>query len=258
MPRRSTPRRRRTAAAAALALLAPLAACGGGASGDGAGDRRLTVLAASSLTDAFEKAGAAYEKRHPGTEVRFSFAGSQELAAQVRQGAPADVVVTADRPTMDRLRRDTGAPRVIAKNRLVIAVPEGNPKKVAKLADLARRDVKVVLAAPGVPAGRYARQVLDARNVRVEPVSRESDVRAVLSKTALGEADAGIVYRTDAAARPDDVDAVDVPEAQNAVASYPAAALRESADPEGAAEFVEWLGSAPAQRILRDAGFGKP
>lgn len=260
---------RRTAAALlTAALLVPLAACGsddekdtgskatGSASAEPGAD--LTVLAASSLTDVFKTAGAAYEKEHPGTKVTFSFAGSQELAAQVEQGAPADALVTADTKTMDGLTSDTGAPTVIAKNRLVIATGEGNPEKIENLKDLTDSKLKVVLAAPEVPVGRYSRQILDAQHLEVKPVSQEPNVRAVLSKVELGEADAGLVYKTDAATATGKVDAVDIPDAQNAVASYPAATLKQSKHAAAAAAFVKWLSTPEAQKILQDAGFQKP
>lgn len=263
----SPTKRRAAAAVLTAALLVPLAACGNDDDKDDSGKKSsdsaapkadLTVLAASSLTDVFETAGAAYEKKNPGTKVNFSFAGSQELAAQVKQGAPADALVTADTKTMDGLKSDTGSPSVIAKNRLVIAVGEGNPKKVAELKDLSDSKLKVVLAAPEVPVGRYSKQILDAQKTDVKPVSQEPNVRAVLSKVELGEADAGLVYKTDAATSPKKVDAVKIPDAENAIAEYPAATLKTSKHSAAAAAFVKWLATPEAQKILQDAGFEKP
>lgn len=190
--------------------------------------------------------------------MTFSFAGSQELAAQVKQGAPADALVTADTKTMDGLRSDTGAATVIAKNRLVIATGKGNPKKVGALKDLADTKLKVVLAAPEVPVGRYSKKVLDAQKITVKPVSQEPNVRAVLTKVELGEADAGLVYKTDAATATGKVDAVEIPDAQNAVAQYPAATLKSAKNADAAAAFVQWLSGPEAQKILQDAGFQKP
>lgn len=266
-------RRRAAAAVLTTALLVPLTACGNDDSGadedsgagakpsdsaSGAPKADLTVLAAASLTDVFKKAGAAYEKENPGTKVTFSFAGSQELAAQVKQGAPADALVTADTKTMDGLTGETGTPTVIAKNRLVIAVGEGNPEKVENLKDLSDTKLKVVLAAPEVPVGRYSKQILDAQKIEVKPVSQEPNVRAVLSKVELGEADAGLVYKTDAETATDKVDAIDIPDAENAVASYPAATLKASEHSEAAAAFVAWLSTPAAQKILQGAGFQQP
>ncbi|MFC8277211.1 molybdate ABC transporter substrate-binding protein [Streptomyces sp. NPDC057271] len=264
--------RRVAAAVVTAALLVPLtAACGndgserstdgpasGSSSTSGVPRADLTVLAAASLTDVFRTAGAAYEKAHPGTKITFSFAGSQELVAQVAQGSPADALVTADTRSMAKVKADTGAPAVIAENRLVIVTGEGNPHKVDELKDLADAKLKVVLAAPEVPAGEYSKQVLDAQRITVEPVSQEPNVRAVLSKVELGEADAGLVYRTDAESAEDKVDAVEIPNAQNAIAQYPAAVLKESENAEAAASFVAWLSSPEAQKILQNAGFQKP
>ncbi|TLQ47710.1 molybdate ABC transporter substrate-binding protein [Streptomyces marianii] len=260
---------RAAAAVLTAALLVPLAACGNDAADSesgtqatplapGASAADLTVLAAASLTDVFRTAGAAYERSHPGTRITFSFAGSQELAAQVRQGAPADALVTADTRTMDGLRADTGTPEIIATNRLVIATAEGNPDRIDGLEDLADPGLKVVLAAPEVPVGRYGQKILDAQKITVKPVSQEPNVRAVLSKVELGEADAGIVYKTDAATAPGKVDAVEIPDARNAIAEYPAATLKTSENAEAATAFVAWLSSPEAQKILGDAGFQRP
>ncbi|MFP3988079.1 molybdate ABC transporter substrate-binding protein [Streptomyces sp. E11-3] len=251
-------RRTTVAVLAAATLLLPLAACGGQQDSGNGRDTRLTVLAAASLTDVFKAAGAAYEKDHPGAKVEFSFAGSQELAAQVRQGAPADVLVTADTATMDGLKSETGPPTVIARNRLTIATAPGNPERITGLTDLTRSGLKVVLAAPEVPVGLYSRQILDAQDADVKPVSQEPSVRAVLSKVELGEADAGIVYATDAASAEGKVSTVPIPDGQNAIASYPAATLTSSRNTDAAADFVTWLSSDEAQRLLRDAGFQAP
>ncbi|MEU1674523.1 molybdate ABC transporter substrate-binding protein [Streptomyces roseifaciens] len=237
-------------------LIPLLAACGSEDKADAKPRTELTVLAAASLTDVFKQAGRAYEKEHPGTTVKFSFAGSQELAAQVRQGAPADALVTADTKTMQDLKSETTTPTVIAKNRLTIATAKNNPKNIKALSDLSRSDLKVVLAAPEVPVGRYSKKVLDQQHVTVKPVSQEPNVRAVLSKVTLGEADAGIVYVTDAAK--DKVATVTVPDEQNAVASYPAATLKGSKHAQQAGDFVKWLGTEEAQKLLRAAGFQQP
>ncbi|MFE0648404.1 molybdate ABC transporter substrate-binding protein [Streptomyces sp. NPDC059534] len=267
-------RRRAAAVTLTAALLVPLSACSGddtkqdtkqdtggspaSGSASAAPQANLTVLAAASLTNVFKTAGAAYEKSHPGTKLTFSFAGSQELVAQVAQGSPADVLVTADTKSMDKVKADTGTPAIIARNRLVIATGEGNPHKIDALKDLADTELKVVLAAPEVPAGKYSKQILDAQKITVKPVSQEPNVRAVLSKVELGEADAGLVYKTDADSAEDKVDAVEIPDAQNAIAKYPAATIKDSKNAEAAAAFVAWLSSPEGQKILQDAGFQKP
>ncbi|MFD9475269.1 molybdate ABC transporter substrate-binding protein [Streptomyces nojiriensis] len=275
MPRTLTTRRTAVGLLAGALLIPALTACSSSdtaanasatgsapapasASASGVPKANLTVLAAASLTDVFKAAGAEYEKTHPGTKVNFSFAGSQELAAQVKQGAPADVLVTADTKTMDGLKTDVNDPTVIARNRLVIATGKGNPFKIDDLKDLSDTKIKVVLAAPEVPAGRYSKEILDKQGVTVKPVSQEPNVRAVLSKVELGEADAGLVYRTDAETAKDKVVAVDIPDDQNAVASYPAATIKDSKNPAAADAFVTWLAGPEGQKYLQDAGFQKP
>ena len=229
-----------------LALVAALggAACGRGGSdqgGSGQGGSELTVFAAASLTRALDSG------------ARYSFAGSQQLVAQIEGGARPDVVVTADETTMGRLAAAglVEAPRVVATNSLAIVVPRGNPAGIRGLADLARAGLTVVLADPSVPAGRYASQALVRAGVSVQPASLELDVEAAVQKVALGEADAAIAYRTDAAA--EGVELVDIPAAHNVTARYPAAVLESSGRKDAANRFIDAL----PDRLQR-AGFGPP
>jgi molybdate transport system substrate-binding protein len=239
-----------------VSTLVLISACGGAAADD---DRTtVTVLAASSLTTAVEGITTAYRASHPDVGLRFSLAGSQELASQVRQGVPADVLVTADEPTMQALGAAVREPVIIASNRLTIAVTAGNPKGIAALVDLSRPDVVTVLAAPSVPSGRYARAVLHRAGVEVDARSEEPDVRAVLTRVRLGEADAGIVYVTDIATAEDDVDAIDIPTELNALARYPAAVIADTNHPADASDFVAWLASPAAQDVLAQSGFARP
>jgi len=224
----------------ALALVMATAACG---TGDGPG---VTVAAAASLTEALEALGGA----------TFSFAGSQQLVAQVEARAPVDVVVTADPAAMDRLVRGglVEAPATFARNRLAIAVEPGNPDRIAGLADLGRAGLKVVLADPTVPAGRYARQALDRAGVVVQPVSLELDVKAVARRVGSGEADAGIVYVTDVAGG----SRVDIPDALNVVATYPVAVVRATVNRGGAQAWVDRLLGPAGRSALAAHGFELP
>lgn len=218
----------------------------------------VTVLAAASLTGAFNEMSTVYTKGHKGQTVKFSFAGSQELAAQVKQGAPADVIATADTRTMDGLSGQVNQPQVFAKNKLAIVVPPGNPKNIAALADLAENDLTVVLAGPTVPVGRYARDALAKAGVTVKPKSEEADVKAVVTRVRMGEADAGIVYTTDIAAAGNGVAAVDIPDAANIVASYPVAVIKDSKKQDAANAFAQWLLTPEAREVLTKYGFAAP
>ena len=218
-----------------------------------AADDTVTVFAAASLTESFTAIGQA----HP---AKFSFGASSALATQLEQGAPADVIATADEVTMKKLV-DAGLvepPHTFAKNRLEIAVEPKNPKHVTGLADLAKAGLQVVLAAEQVPVGRYARQALAAAKVTVAPVSLEPDVKAVLTKVQLGEADAGIVYATDVRAAKGKVDGVVIPEAQNVVAVYPIAVSKHAASPAAAKAFVAYVLSAEGRAVLERFGFAAP
>jgi molybdate transport system substrate-binding protein len=249
---------RLAAALAATALL--LAGCGGDdrPSGVSASSGQLKVFAAASLTAAFGKLGERFTAANGGTKVTFNFAGSQALATQIQQGAPADVFASADTTNMDKVKDLVGTPQNFASNLLQIVVEKGNPKGVKTLDDLANPDLKVVLAAPDVPAGRYARQVLDRADVRVQPVSLEDNVKAVVTKVALGEADAGIVYVTDVTAGGDKVQGVDIPVRQNVVATYPIATVKASKAQDTAQAFMDLVRSAEGQGILEDFGFLPP
>ena len=209
----------------------------------------VTVLAAASLTEAFQGLGA-------GSRVVYSFAGSQQLVAQVKAGAPADVVATADPEAMARLVGDdlVEPPREFAANRLAIAVQPGNPRQIRGLADLGKTGHKVVLADPAVPAGRYARQALDRAGVAVRTVSLELDVKAVAQRVASGEADAGIVYATDVtgSAR------VAIPEEANVAVAYPVAVVRASRNRPGGQAFVDRLLGPVGREALTARGFGVP
>jgi molybdate transport system substrate-binding protein len=245
---------RRVAATALLATLAPaLTGCGGSPA-----STRLTVLAAASLTDVFGEIGRAYRLSHKNMTIRFSFAGSQDLAAQVEQRARADVLVTADDMTMDGVATYVTDRRVIAHNSLTIAVAPGNPYGIRGLADLARRRLRVVLAAPNVPAGRYSRQALRKARVTVRPRSVEIDVRSVLTRVRTGEADAGIVYITDLKSAGRAASSVPIPADQNVTANYPAAVVKDSGHQEAAKAFAAWLGSAEAEATLNEYGFATP
>lgn len=218
----------------------------------------LVVQAAASLVDAFAEIATDVEAIHPGLDVILNTAGSQILAAQVRQGAPADVIATADPAPLRALAQEgllAGAPRVMARNALAIAVEPGNPLDIGGLTDLGRADVVVVLAAPDVPAGALAARALAAAGVTIAPASLELDVRAVLGRVVLGEADAGLVYRTDVVAADGDVEAVDVPVALSGTAEYPIAVLDAAPNPAAADAFVAHVLGERGQAVLDAHGF---
>jgi molybdate transport system substrate-binding protein len=226
------------------------------------------VLAAASLTAAFNKIGVDFQAAHPGTAVHFSFAGSATLVAQVQEGAAADVFASADQPNMQKLVDGglvQGPPSVFARNRLQIVVAPGNPKHITGLSDLGRPDLVIVLCAAVVPCGRYATQSLQKAGVTVKPASLEADVKAVVSKVALGEADAGIVYATDVRAAGSGVQGIDIPDTFNVIADYPIAVLKDSQNVPLAQTFVAYVledvpasGRPSGQRTLRQYGFLGP
>ena len=226
----------------------------------------ITTLAAASLTAAFTKIGADFEREHPGTAVQFNFAGSSTLVSQIQQGGQADVFASADQPNMQKLVHAglVEPPLTFARNRLEIVVAAGNPKHIAGLADLARPGLIVVMCAAAVPCGRYADKALQKAKASVRPASLETDVKYVLSKVSVGEADAGIVYLTDVKAAGPRVQGVAIPDSQNVVADYPIAVLKNSPNRSLAKAFVGYVllddhqGSHGGQLTLRQYGFLGP
>jgi molybdate transport system substrate-binding protein len=251
--------RRALAGLACLALFVP--ACGGSVSERS----EITVLAAASLTAAFTKIGVNFERANPDVTVRFSFGPSDGLATQILEGAPADVFAPASPKYMDQVRSDgPGVTEQVdfARNTLAVIVPSGNPAHIESVDDLARPGVKLVLAAVGVPAGDYAREILGNAGIQKEAlanvVSNEEDVKGVVQKVLLGEADAGIVYRTDVT--PDisaNVREIAIPDGVNVIATYPIALIDGSSHTPAATAFIRYV-AGPGQTTLRSFGFLPP
>lgn len=230
----------------------------------------LTVFAAASLADAFSEIGQQFTAEHPGTNIVFNFGGSNQLAAQIGQGAPADVFASANKAQMqaaiDSGRIVSGTQQTFVRNRLVMVTPADNSAQLTDLVDLAKPGIKLVLAAKEVPVGQYALDFLDKAAsgsldagykdaVLANVVSYEENVRSVLAKVALGEADAGIVYTSDAAVSEGDVQQITLPDPFNTIAAYPIAALNDSPHAALAQQFVEYVLSPAGQQVLEKYGF---
>lgn len=244
--------------AAAIGLLAALVGCGGS---DDQTSTTLTVYAAASLTSSFEQIAEEFEAAHPRTDVRLSFGGSSDLVTQIQEGAQADVFASADLATMAKLTGDDladGAPESFATNTLEIAVPPGNPAGITGLPDLAAPGIDLVVCAPEVPCGAAAQSLADAAGVELSPASEEQSVTDVLAKVTSGEADAGLVYRTDVRSAGEDVVGIEVPESSSVVNTYPIAVVAGSAESELAREFVDLVLGEAGQQVLADLGFGPP
>ncbi len=241
-------------------------------SNDGAGETiTLNVFAAASLTDAFGEIGEAFSAANPGTEVVFNFAGSNQLATQIGQGAPADLFASANGTQMiaaiDSGRIISGTQRTFVRNRLVVITPSDNPAGLTTLQDLATPGVKIVFAAAEVPVGQYTQTFLDKADadgalgadykaaVIANVVSYEANVRAVLTKVTLGEADAGVVYTSDVGAATEKVIQIEIPDALNTIASYPIAPVADSAHPAMAQHFMDYLLGTEGQQLLARHGF---
>ena len=247
----------------ALALAALfLAACGttssAGVPSPAALSGSVNVFAAASLTDAFKALGVSFQQQHAGVSVQFNFAGTPTLVTQIEQGAKADVVASADTTNMDKLKADGftgGTPQVFAHNVLEIVVAPGNPKNINSLADLGRPGVIYISEGPTVPAGKYSLQALAKAGVKATPRSLETDVKSVISKIELGEADAGIVYKTDVKAAGAKVQGVPIPDQYNVVATYPIAAVKAASNTIAVSAFIAYVVSAAGQSTLESFGF---
>lgn len=232
----------------------------------------LTVFAAASLTEAFTEIGQNFSAVHPGVEVTFNFAGSQQLAQQMGQGAPVDVFASANATQMnvaiDSGRIVTGTQHTFVRNRLVVVTPADNPAGIVALSDLGKAGLKIVLAAKEVPVGQYALDFLDKAAadgsfgagykdaVLANVVSYEENVRAVLAKVTLGEADAGIIYSSDVSQEAvSQVQRIDIPDNLNTIARYPIAPLSDSPHAEAAQQFIDYVLSTEGQQLLESYGF---
>jgi len=278
MPTLTRPSLRLTAGAAVLALAAAgLAGCSSSSSpsaasspGASAGSSNsaaqalsgtVTVLAAASLQNSFTALAKTFEAQHPGVTVKFSFGGSDTLAAQITQGAPADVFASANQATMQTVQKagdTTGTPTVFVRNTLEIAVPPGDPKGIKTLADLVKPGVKVAECAATVPCGSAAVKALAAAGVKLTPVTYETDVTSALTKVELGEVDAALVYHSDILGAGGKVDGVVFSTAADAVNSYPIDVLKDAPNPSAAQAFVAFILSASSEQALLKAGFQAP
>jgi molybdate transport system substrate-binding protein len=230
--------------------------------------KTLTVFAAASLTGAFGEIGKNFEATEPGVTVKFNFGGSQTLRTQIEQGAQADVFASANTKEMDALVTGNfvgaNTAKIFLTNQLIVVLPANNPAGLITLADLSKTGIKIVLAAKEVPVGNYALQVLDKLDkslgdgfkdkVLTNVVSYENDVKQVVTKVQLGEADAGIVYLSDTVAAPE-LKKIDIPAENNVIAKYPLAALTQSKNPDLAQAFITYVLSADGQAILQKWGF---
>jgi molybdate transport system substrate-binding protein len=234
------------------------------------GSTKLTVLAAASLTKVFPQIGNAFTKDHPDVTFSFSFAGTDQLAAQIQQGAPADVFAGASTKYGDQLAgaNQIKPYRIFCTNQLVLITPASNPAGITSLKDLTEKGVKLVIGSESVPVGSYTRTVLanlDAAygsgysdKVLANVVSNEDSVTSIVTKVVSGEADAGFVYITDALASGPQVNTITLPADAQAVASYPIAVVSASTYAPDAQQFTDFVLSAPAQALLKAAGFGPP
>jgi molybdate transport system substrate-binding protein len=242
-----------------MVLVGNLIGCGSRAPSRSA--QSIVVFAAASLKQAFTQLREQFKTDNPGANVDFDFGGSSDLATQLTQGATADVFASADTAQMDVVAKAallSGNPINFASNTLVIVTAPGNPKKVAAFADLTKPGLMVVVCQQPVPCGSATQHIEDITGVHLNPVSEELNVTEVLNKVTTGQADAGLVYVTDALSAGDKVTTVKFPEAAAAVNEYPIAVLKGAPQPGLAQKFVDLVTGETGQQILHQAGFTKP
>ena len=244
----------------AVAALSLLAACAPASATTAPQSTALVVYAAASLTDTYTALGKSFEASHPGVTVKFSFEGSSTLLDQLEQGAPADVFASADRPTMDKASAAhliSGTPSLFATNTLTLIVPAGNPARITGL-DASLNGTKLVVCADGVPCGTATTKLAALLGVTLKPVSQETKVTDVRAKVETGQADAGVVYTTDAKASGSKVETIPITNADLVKNDYLVGVVSGSAHSDLATQFVASVTSAEGQKILSDAGFGLP
>lgn len=261
--------RRRTMLGVLVAAVLAAAGCGGGSSSGGGSSGSstpkggtLNVFAAASLTEAFTQLAKTYESAHPGWTVRLNFAGSDQLAAQIEQGVPADVYAAASPKYPEELQGKNllGDTTNFATNKLILIVPPDNPANIKSPEDL-KKGAKLVIGDPAVPVGAYTETVLENLGISesdLNIVSKEQDVKAVLSKVELGEADAGFVYVTDALSAGDKVKHIDLPAAAEATATYPIGIVSASKQTEAAQQWIDLVTGPDGQKVLHDLAFEPP
>jgi molybdate transport system substrate-binding protein len=220
----------------------------------------IKVSAAASLTEAFNDLQTTLKTEQPGLTITYNFGGSGTLVTQIKQGAPADVIATADTDTMKQLTDANlvDAPVTFANNKLEMLVQPGNPKQIKGLSDLSRTDIKYVTEDDTVPAGKYSKQALAKAGVTANPVSKETDVKSAVAKVTSGEADVTIVYQTDATAAGSKGQGVEIPDAQNVIAVYPIAVVKATQNKPAAQAFVDVVAHGSGQDALQKRGFLAP
>ncbi|HYW28748.1 MAG TPA: molybdate ABC transporter substrate-binding protein [Gaiellales bacterium] len=256
--------RRRSLLPTLLAVIAVAAGCGGSSSSSGggsagAGGGTLTVFAASSLTDAFTKLATTFQQQHPGWKVRFEFLGSDQLAAQIEQGDPADVFAAASTKYPEQLQgaKLLGPTKNFATNTLVLAVPPDNPAHITSVHNLG--NAKLIVGDPAVPVGSYTLQVLG--NLGIDPkdlniVSQEQKTTDIVSKLELGEGDAGFIYTSDATTAGDKLKSIALPAKAQATATYPIGIVTGSKNAKAAQQWIDLVLSSTGQQVLTGDGFG--